>query len=112
MEGGCGHTSLEMSILDKSTIGPDFCSGAAAAVFFFLPAQTETGEASATISTTASAITVLPRRKRIGQILSIFTILQSKNLFRDHPHVDPVLVAGVAKRHAVRLVLHQQIGLG
>ena len=32
-------------------------------------------------------------RRWIGEDI-LFTILQSKNLFRDHPHVDPVFVAG------------------
>jgi hypothetical protein len=36
MEGGCGQTSLEMSILDKSTIGPPVCSAVVSVVVFFL----------------------------------------------------------------------------
>src|ERR1700687_2229221 len=104
MSGGLGQTSLEVSI---STLGAAAgCAVASAFFFFFLSLPyTETGEASPRASRMTNTASALPLRFDLGGNANIS--LLSCCL----PHVNPVLVAGVAECHVVLLVFHQQTGL-
>src|SRR5271157_755164 len=102
MLGGLGQTSLEVSI---PAVGVGAGCGVASA-FFFLPPYAEFGEASPTASKITSAASVIPLRFDLRGSPDIFLI----SCF-GLPHVNSVLVAVVAERHIVLLVLHEQARL-